>query len=370
LHRHGMTSPLDERHLTPAHPLALSQTPAGVREAIDPIAWLLRFPLFAKLLGANLVTALATAVALYAIGVPEIHIWPAVVIGTAALLCGLAANVLLVVLALRPLRDLEATVRRVGWGDYQARVPASPLADHGTRRVARTINALLDEWHLGRTRLRTLETEVIRAGDRERATLARDLHDSTAQRLVALVYQLSAVQRDVEDSRIAYRLAEVRTLAGDVLDEIRTLAHTAHPRVLEDLGILAALNALARTMTDPESAQVTVTFDEGTPDAVRNALRHANATDVTMHLAADTTHARLCIGDNGSGFDMHEAERRRAGLGLCTMRERVALVGGTCEIETAPGEGTSITATLPMAVRDSMPRVVRVTSYAGGPHAG
>ena len=116
---------------------------------------------------------------------------------------------------------------------------SSPIADPDVARVGTTINALLDELNAERTRLRQLASEIIHAGDRERATLARELHDSTAQRLAAMLYQLSAAARDIPDDKVSDRLLGIREIAGDVLEEVRTIAHTVHPAVLDDLGLAA-----------------------------------------------------------------------------------------------------------------------------------
>jgi signal transduction histidine kinase len=309
-------------------------------------------------------------VAVYWVHWPVVDIWRLLLIGGVALLSALGINIFLVILALAPLHRLEATARRVWRGDLEARVPASPLADRETARVGTTLNVLLDGLIADRARLRTLATEVIRAGDRERAALARELHDSTAQLMAALVYQLSAAQREADSPKLARKLGELRSSASEILEEVRHLAHTAHPRVLDDLGLLVALEALGRTMTDPDDDRVRVVLQEGTDadvralppqlasvlyrvaqEAVRNALRHANASQVIIQLRVTPSYAALNVTDNGTGFDLAQAEGRRAGLGLFTMRERVALVDGTFSIDTVPQHGTSVQARIPRVPR-------------------
>jgi len=359
-------------------PTALPVARGGV------ISWFLRQRLVVKLIGANVLIVLVAAVAVSFAHWPGANLWRVVLVCAIALAAALAANIGLVVLALAPLRGVETTARRVWAGDLAARVPGSPLADLETVRVGNTINLLLDGLLADRERVRTLAAQVIRAGDRERAALARELHDSTAQLLAGLVYQLSAAQRDAESSRQAEKLAELRAAASGILEEVRALAHSAHPRVLEDLGLLAALNALGRSMADPQGAVVDVSLCEGSEslvrtvpaesasvlyrvaqEAMRNALRHANARHVSISLCLVPGAATITISDDGNGFDLEAAERRRAGLGLFTMRERVMLIDGTFGIVTAPRKGTVVRAQITWD-GDAPPAIPNLTSRASG----
>ena len=215
----------------------------------------LRVPLIGKIAGANaLIVAAAVAVTVIGdmIGHPEL--WLVLLI---ALGLGLAVNAILVYIALRPLKELEQTARRVWSGELDARVPASMVADAGIQRVGNTINILLDGLNADRTRLRALANQVIQAGDRERASLARELHDSTAQTLAALLLELSVLAGENMDPRLEQRITRVRSIVTDVLDEVRMLAHTVHPRVLDDLGLAAALQLLARESVERGTVQVT-----------------------------------------------------------------------------------------------------------------
>jgi signal transduction histidine kinase len=195
---------------------------------------LLRVPLIGKIAGAiAIIVAAAVTVTVIGdmIGHPELWLVRMIALGL-----GLAVNAILVFVALRPLNDLEQTARRVWQGELDARVPASVVADAGIQRVGNTINILLDGLNADRTRLRSLANQVIQAGDRERASLARELHDSTAQTLAALLLELSVLAGENMDPRLEQRITRVRSIVTDVLDEVRMLAHTVHPRVLEHSG--------------------------------------------------------------------------------------------------------------------------------------
>jgi len=329
---------------------------------------LLRVPLIGKIAGANaLIVAAAVTVTMIGdmIGHPEL--WLVLVV---ALGLGLTVNAILVLVALRPLKELEVTARRVWQGELDARVPQSVVADAGIQRVGNTINILLDGLNADRTRLRSLANQVIQAGDRERASLARELHDSTAQTLAALLLELSVLAGENTDPRLEQRITRIRSIVTDVLDEVRMLAHTVHPRVLDDLGLVAALQLLARESV--ERGNVSVTYNgpakvesidaacasalyRVAQEAVGNAMRHARAKSITIKLSVLNGEAQLEIADNGIGFAPDEVERRRPGMGLFTMRERAALVGGQLALRTGAGQGTRVIASVPISAASPVP---------------
>jgi signal transduction histidine kinase len=328
---------------------------------------LLRIPLVGKIAGANALIVLAAMAVAFARGDGSPAETRYLVLLATALGVSLVVNVVLVLVALNPLTDLEATAHRIWGGDLQARVPPSVVADPDLQRVGSALNVLLDGLTAERARLRTLASEVIRAGDRERASIARELHDSTAQTLAALLLELSVIAGEVRDEKAVARVERVRRIASDVLDEVKLLAHTVHPRVLDDLGLGPALQLLARETEERSQARVAVEADAAldtiapsrqsvlyrvAQEALNNALRHGKPKLITLRLGVSGGLARLEVEDDGAGFDPAEAERRRPGMGLFTMRERASLVSGTAEITSAKGQGTRVVVTVPT---DSVP---------------
>jgi signal transduction histidine kinase len=322
----------------------------------------LEVPLRWKLVGANAIILIAAGAALWAGRDRPVSQSMPVIAG--ALLLSFVVNLLLVHIALRPLASLEETARRVRRGDLAARVGRSAVADRDMTRIGQTINLLLDGLTSDRTRMRQLAAKVIRAQDDERARLARELHDSTAQVLAAAMLQLSAATpRAQGDPELAQSLETLRQLVAAALEEVRTMSHAIHPRVLDDLGLVAALEWLARQTRQSAALEVDVeaAFDaEIAPmsaaalyrvaqEALRNAVTHSGASHVRVWLTGDRSVATLEIVDDGSGFDVEAAEARRPGMGLFSIRERVALVGGSVEIHSVRGRGTRVTATVPLA---------------------
>ena len=321
----------------------------------------LRVPLLGKLAGANLIIV---AAALLAVTAERHSLLP----GTAVSILGFALGLSLVVslalvyVALRPLTDLEATAARVSGGDLEARVPDSILADRDMARVGTTLNTLLDHLTEDRARVRRLATQVISAQDEERARVARELHDSTAQMLAAIMLQLGVAAKENTSPALDERIATLREMVSEALEEVRSLSHTIHPRVLDDLGLAAALEWLARQTREQDSLDVEVFSDEGpaipklpasvlyriAQESLRNAVRHAQARRVELWLRRAPGTATLEVVDDGRGFDVKQAEERRPGMGLFSMRERVGLVNGTLALVSAPGRGTRVVATVPL----------------------
>jgi signal transduction histidine kinase len=320
-------------------------------------------PLLAKIAGANaliVIIAIAISLGLHDLNRPGITLASVMMV---ALVISLVVNLALVQVALQPIHDLEDTAHRVWGGDLEARVPPSLVADRDMVRVGRTVNLLLDALTSDRARMRRLASLVITAQDEERSRIARELHDSTAQSLTAIVLQLSAAARDARTPESAARLSEVKEMAGLALEEVRTLSHRVHPRVLDDLGLVPAVRWLARQARDSSDVDITVDALGNTEqipaqvasvlyrvaqEALTNAVRHAAPTSVAIIVRADAGTATLELSDDGRGFDIAEAEARRPGMGLFSMRERVSLVDGELDLTSAPGSGTRVVARVPL----------------------
>lgn len=321
---------------------------------------LLAIPLVGKLVGANALILLAASVEL----VRDEDAQSGGVIAVVALAASFAVNVLLVWVALRPLAGLETMARHIEAGELDARVPRSAIADRDLARIGDTLNQLVDRLTGDRARMRELATQVIRAQDEERARVARELHDSTAQTFAAALLQLRALSSHVADPVLQARLATVRETVAEGLEEVRTMAHTMYPRILDDLGLGPALEWLAARAQDATGIVVRVERDDAGPavpatvgsvlyrvaqEGLQNALAHSGATNVVIRMHVDARTASIEIEDDGRGFDPEAVDRSRAGMGLFAMRERAALVDGTLEIQGARRRGTLVKATVPLA---------------------
>ena len=196
--------------------------------------------------------------------------------------------------------------------------------------------------------------------------MAREIHDGPLQDITALVQQLHMTIDDenvVDISRI--KLTE--TIAKGVVRELRSLCDELAPPWM-DLGLVEALTEVAERLSQVYDVQVSADFDLDddsreiemdnekslsllriVQEAVSNAVRHGEATEINIHLRKDNeNNITLEITDNGCGFDAeninHETLRVEGHRGLASMKERMSLMGGILNIKSAPGEGTDITA--------------------------
>jgi signal transduction histidine kinase len=275
----------------------------------------------------------------------------------------LVLNAGLVAYALRPLRFLEETARRVSRGEFTARTEMPPFTDRNLARIASTLDTLLDRVDTDRRRVRALAAQVVAAADQERAHVARELHDGTAQSLSALDMLLASALAEPGDEQIGARLLGMREIVTEALDEVRALSHSVHPRVLDDLGLAAALEFLARRtrLQLPVEVAVQCQGDRALPqvvssvlyrvaqEAVHNAVKHGMSSRIRVSLVSMLDTAELEVSDDGVGFDRAEVDASRRGMGLFVMEERVSLVDGAFSIVSAPGEGTVVRAVVPLS---------------------
>jgi signal transduction histidine kinase len=323
----------------------------------------LKVSLGAKLAGANLLIVVA-AWAAYAAFHGASSDWRTMAVMTVALGVALVVNLVLVSIALRPIRDLEETATRVWAGDLETRVPRSPVADASLAQVGGTLNFLLNALSEDRARVRTLAKEVVRTGDRERSRVGKELHDSVAQSLAALRYQLIAIERETGDAELTEKIRSIRESAGEVLEQVRLLSHSVHPQILDDLGLVPALRHLARTTTGgptitvavaPESesalreipSEIAVAVYRVARESVANALRHGEPATIQIQIGLAGADVVMHVEDDGTGFDPAEVERAGRGMGLFTMRERIALLNGEVEITSLRERGTSVRLRVP-----------------------
>lgn len=214
-----------------------------------------------------------------------------------------------------------------------------------------------------RARMRTYVQEVTRAQERERARIARDLHDVVAQDLVVVKRQLDEIALPEEPDGDG-RIRDARELAATSLQRLRRFSRDLRPTILDDLGLVPALQWLIDEFPSATEAETRFEHTNGIPrldaeielalfrvtqEALRNATRHGEADHVTVRLAHRGNGIELTIEDDGRGFDVPDrldALTRQGSLGLLGMRERIELVGGEFVVTSDPGHGTRVWAGL------------------------
>ena len=205
--------------------------------------------------------------------------------------------------------------------------------------------------------LRSSRQRMLVAQDRARHALERDLHDGAQQELVALKVKLG-LARTIADregaSDIAARLADAATIADQAVDTLRDVARGIYPPLLESEGLAAALSAQARrsdlavTVLDRTDARfardIEATAFFCVREAVRNAAAHADAENAHVELTGSSTSLTVIVSDDGRGFD---PEAISHGDGLTHMYDRADAAGGSLDVASRPGHGTTVTLTLP-----------------------
>lgn len=318
---------------------------------------ILRVPLVAKIIGANiLIVVVGVILHTFSSGVRNAtEMTTAIVALTAATL----VNLMLVRLALRPVEELEEVAERVSEGEFDVRSSPSPFADKDLRKLGEMVNVLLDSLARERKRIQDLGAEVVKAHDVERANVSRELHDSIAQTLAAVRFQISAASREEDTSEIRNRLAAVNGMISTAMEGIVNVSYSLHSRVAEELGIEAALESLARQVEGrsgvkvavdvaPDvgaiSSNVSVTLFRVAEETLRDVMMHNRAKSATVGVSATDRSVQIDV-----AYDCLTPERNgEAGLCgvLAPVKDRVMLAGGRMKIETAGNGRTHVTAEL------------------------
>jgi two-component system, NarL family, sensor kinase len=234
------------------------------------------------------------------------------------------------------------------------RQAAATDAREGLARMEQDYARLLADLEATQRRYEGLARAVWRVQENERRHLARELHDDLGQLLTALIHRLDRSATPDRDSQVE--------LAREALGRVRELARLLRPPVLDDLGLAAALTALARQTrehtglavtvhTPPRLARVDADIEtlvyRVAQEALTNVVRHAGASSASVKLERFGSQLELRVRDDGCGFHPEAARRdREQGTGLGGMRDRVRLFGGALAILSVPGRGTEIVATL------------------------
>ncbi|MEZ5461275.1 sensor histidine kinase [Dokdonella sp.] len=240
------------------------------------------------------------------------------------------------------------------------------------QRLAEQQSRLFAQLQAGEDHFKQLARSVWRVQENERRRLARDLHDGIGQHLTALQHRLHGLSQNPGCSE-DHRLQQAFTLCETAISEVRTLSRLLRPQILDDLGLEAALQWLARYSSEGSACMIEVDVGElpskmdsdlstlifrVVQEALANALKHARAKNVVVRLTRRGNSLLLLVVDDGCGCDVEQALRRSSeseSSGLASMRERVQLFGGQLELTSQPGEGLQMRARLPLDIGSGEP---------------
>jgi two-component system sensor histidine kinase UhpB len=203
----------------------------------------------------------------------------------------------------------------------------------------------------------TLEQEIHR--------IAHAVHDESGQLLFAARLAMSSVAHDIDPS-LQERLQEVGAILDQVEKQLRRLSHELRPTILDDLGLVPALESLTDSVSkraglsirihsqlrDRYAQKIETAVYRVVQEALANITKHAGATNVEIHLTRVDKHLHCLVHDDGIGFDAASVLSctTRGGLGLIGIRERLNAVGGTSQINSAAGRGTTLLVRIPVEI--------------------
>lgn len=259
----------------------------------------------------------------------------------------------------QPLQSLAQKATELAWGDFRAiEEPVGGIKE--IQRLQSELIYMAQKVQLAQASLRGYLGAMTAGQEEERRRLARDLHDDTIQSLIALNQRIQLAQLSASDKSTLTQLDETQQLAEQIIADLRRLTRDLRPIYLEDLGLVPALDMLARDTSKmlgiPVTFQVSgeerrlrpeieLALYRTAQEALSNVARHAQATCamVTMSFAGDTI--TLSVKDNGCGFVAPESPAEMAStghFGLLGIQERAELIGARMNVLSASDEGTEL----------------------------
>lgn len=298
---------------------------------------------------------------------------PALVYGSVETLAGLAALLLAMLFLWRgakriaiPIRALAAQTARLAAGEAIESIPESGLMEiDGLKAAFLQMAAQIASYRDG---VRRYVGAITQSQEDERRRIARELHDETAQSLLAVSRRLELEQASESDPARTRRLADLQGMIADTLKGVRQISRDLRPLALEDLGLVPALHALVQSaplrnghgprarldVSGPVpclSPEQELALYRITQEALANVRKHASAHEVRVRLSFNRAAMRLEVDDDGVGFTVPASFAQLAqhdNFGLMGIEERTWAVGGQVSIQSAPGEGTRLVVTMPL----------------------
>jgi PAS domain S-box-containing protein len=280
-----------------------------------------------------------------------------------------AANFQLLLNGDAPSDGIELPFRRKNGERFWGLVLTATLTDSKGTKIGQLVSvADISARKRAEKAMRALSSRLINAQEMERKIVSQDLHDSIGGKLTGLKYSLEKIISDLENVPGSFEtlLGDVLFIVQSTIEETQRITKHLHPSILDDLGLFAAIRAVCREFKEVY-ADIRVTTDleiheHEVPgslkilifrilqEALNNVAKHSGADTVNLSLKKNKRKIELTIKDNGKGFDLHEvlhADSQEHGLGLQSMRERTELFGGSIDIRSKAGKGTTICANWP-----------------------
>lgn len=263
----------------------------------------------------------------------------------------------------QPLQKLESKAAALAWGDFET-IKESVGGISEVQHLQMELTEMARKVQAAQEGLHDYIGAITSAQEEERTRLARELHDDTIQAVVALKQRVQLAQRSIKDQAGKQSLQELETLAEQTVQNLRRLTRALRPIYLEDLGLVTALDMLAREIS--QNTGLAITFQRNgqerrlprevelslyriAQEALTNVVKHSQATTAGLEITFDEGETTLQVTDNGIGFDIPKSPTDFAPnghFGLLGIHERVDLIGARLELESANDHGTRLTVRL------------------------
>ena len=284
----------------------------------------------------------------------------------------------------QPLQKLESKAAALAWGNFEAiKEPVGGISE--VQQLQMELAEMSRKVQAAQEGLHDYIGAITSAQEEERNRLARELHDDTIQAVIALKQRVQLAQRSIKEQNGKQSLKELETLAGQTIENLRRLTRALRPIYLEDLGLVTALEMLAREISSNTrsndfsrssseatahatpllvefqktgnerrlSREVELSLYRIAQEALNNVVKHSRATRADLSIRYSDSEITLVISDNGNGFLTPASPTEFAPnghFGLLGIHERADLIGAKLEIESALGKGTRLRLALPKSV--------------------
>ena len=259
----------------------------------------------------------------------------------------------------QPLQKLETKAAALAWGDFETiQEPVGGISE--VQHLQAELSEMSRKVQAAQEGLHGYIGAITAAQEEERLRLARDLHDDTIQAVIALKQRVQIAQTSVKDQASLRVLNELEILAERTVADLRRMTRALRPIYLEDLGLVTALEMLARETSENNPLEVNfrksgeeqrltheveLALYRIAQEALSNVVHHANANSALLSIHFGKDEIRLEIRDNGVGFEMPKSPTDFAPgghFGLLGIHERADLIGGRLEIQSEVGQGTRL----------------------------
>ncbi len=301
-----------------------------------------------------------------AIAPTQAHFVLLALVALVATIAGLAALWFGVRRITAPVQVISRQTSRLAAGKTIEPIQASRIAEVDT--LGRAFSRMARQIETYRAGLRRYVGAITNSQEDERRRISRELHDETVQSLMAIGRRIELYEASEQDPGRLAQLSELHAMMDETVNSVRQISRDLRPLILDDLGIVPALRTLVRGVREGDDAVPDAKLEiNGTPirlsseqelavyritqETLNNVRKHAHATHVEVCLTFDVDTIRLKVTDDGRGFSLPSslAELAEAGhFGLMGIQERVWAAGGTLAIDSQPGQGTRISATIPV----------------------